>query len=204
MLKKITFLTKIIVFFLFIHSISHSIELTVVPLKKPELSKEVKERKISKNILKPKKKPILEINQNRIITEKKDKLSPKKKPKIIKKDFVIVEGIIIPKTKPLIAKKEINKTKEKSKYFKQRDFQLAKLSIRQMEKSNWVKALSTAKKAKDKSIYNFIQWKHLLTRGNNASYYDYKIFIDKNPNYPRINRIKYLSEHKLSATKINP
>ena len=73
-----------------------------------------------------------------------------------------------------------------------------------MEKSRWTKALSAAKKAKDKSIYNFIQWKHLLTRGNKASYYDYKLFIDKNPNYPRINRIKYLSEHKLSTERISP
>ena len=29
------------------------------------------------------------------------------------------------------------------------------------------------KKAKDKSIYNFIQWRHLLTTGNQASFYDY-------------------------------
>ena len=40
-------------------------------------------------------------------------------------------------------------------------------------------ALKTAKKAKDKSIYNFIQWRHLLKKGNQASYYDYKTFIDK-------------------------
>ena len=58
-------------------------------------------------------------------------------------------------------------------------------------------ALKTAKKAKDKSIYNFIQWRHLLTKGNKASYYDYKTFIDNNEDYPRIGRIKYLAEHKL-------
>ena len=60
------------------------------------------------------------------------------------------------------------------------------------------------KKQEDKSIYNFIQWRHLLTKGNKASYYDYKIFIDANENYPRIGRIKYLSEHKLSTEKISP
>ena len=58
-------------------------------------------------------------------------------------------------------------------------------------------ALKTAKKAKDKSIYNFIQWRHLLNKGNQASYYEYKTFIDKNEDYPRIGRIKYLAEHKL-------
>ena len=61
-----------------------------------------------------------------------------------------------------------------------------------------------AKKSKDKSIYNFVQWRHLLTRGNKASYYDYQQFILDNPDYPRIGRIKYLSEHKLSTEKISP
>ena len=37
----------------------------------------------------------------------------------------------------------------------------------------------------------------LLTKGNKASYYEYKTFIDKNENYPRIGRVKYLAEHKL-------
>ena len=43
-----------------------------------------------------------------------------------------------------------------------------------MKKANWPASLKTAKKAKDKSIYNFIQWRHLLTTGNTASYYEYK------------------------------
>ena len=60
-----------------------------------------------------------------------------------------------------------------------------------MEKSQWSSALSISKKAKDKSIYNFVQWRHLITRGNKASFYDYQQFIVNNPNYPRIGRIKY-------------
>ena len=31
-----------------------------------------------------------------------------------------------------------------------------------------VSCIKIAKKAKDKSIYNFIQWRHLLTTGNQA------------------------------------
>ena len=73
-----------------------------------------------------------------------------------------------------------------------------------MEKKKWVTALSTAKKARDKSIYKFIQWQHLLTTGNQASFYDYQLFINNNKNYPRIGRLKYLAEHKLSAKKISP
>ena len=73
-----------------------------------------------------------------------------------------------------------------------------------MKQAKWTSALKTAKKAKDKSIYNFIEWRHLLTKGNKASFYEYKNFIDKNENYPRINRVKYFAEHKLSTDTISP
>ena len=73
-----------------------------------------------------------------------------------------------------------------------------------MEKSNWKDAKKVAKKARAKSIYGFIQWKHLLTTGNRASFYEYKEFLQKNKNYPRIERIKYLAEHKLSNQILSP
>ena len=81
---------------------------------------------------------------------------------------------------------------------------MAKKSIKAFEKGKWIAALKLAKKAKNKSIYNFVQWRYLLTSGNQASFYDYKSFINRNENYPRINRIKYLAEHKLSTEKISP
>ena len=73
-----------------------------------------------------------------------------------------------------------------------------------MQKSKWSSALKIAKKAKDNSIYNFIQWRHLLTSGNQASFYDYQVFLNKNPDYPRISRVKYLAEHKLSTESVSP
>ena len=73
-----------------------------------------------------------------------------------------------------------------------------------MQKSKWSSALKTAKKAKDNSIYNFIQWKHLLTSGNQASFYEYQVFLNKNSDYPRIDRIRYLAEHKLSTESVSP
>ena len=73
-----------------------------------------------------------------------------------------------------------------------------------MKNNRWSSALNLSKKAKDKSIHNFIQWRHLLTKGNKASFYDYMNFIEKNQDYPRIGRVKYLAEHKLSADKISP
>ena len=73
-----------------------------------------------------------------------------------------------------------------------------------MKKSNWTVAINTAKKAKDKSIYNFIRWRQLLTKGNKTSFYEYMNFINNNGDYPRIGRIKYLAEHKLSNETISP
>ena len=46
-----------------------------------------------------------------------------------------------------------------------------------MKLAKWPNAIQTAKKAKDSSIYDFIQWRHLLTKGNKASYFDYKILL---------------------------
>ena len=65
-----------------------------------------------------------------------------------------------------------------------------------MEKKKWETAIKTSKKAKDKSIYNFIVWRYLLERNNSADYSLYSEFLERNKNYPRIGRIKYLSEKK--------
>ena len=166
----------------------------ILPIKKPVLSAEIIKKKISKNILIPLKKPILE--QKEKITEIKKKKEEKKISKI--------QGVILPESKPLIVKKGRAKVSKKSKYYNERDFNYAKQAIQFMEKSNWKDAIKVAKKARAKSIYNFIQWQHLLTTGNRASFYDYKEFIEKNKNYPRIERIKYLAEHKMSTQILSP
>ena len=57
MVKKITFLAKIIGIFFCTTIILYAIDLKIIPLKKPELSKEIKKEKISKNIIKHKEKP---------------------------------------------------------------------------------------------------------------------------------------------------
>jgi soluble lytic murein transglycosylase len=73
-----------------------------------------------------------------------------------------------------------------------------------MQKSRWTSSLKIAKKAKDKSIYNFIQWRYLSTPGNQASFFDYKVFIERNSNYPRMDKLRSLAEHKLSTSQISP
>ena len=181
------------IFFLCAVQLAFSQE-NLLPIKKPVLSTEIIEKQISKNILIPLKKPILE--QKEKITEIKKKKEEKKISKI--------QGVILPESKPLIVKKGRAKVSKKSKYYSERDFNYAKQAIQFMEKSNWKDALKVAKKARAKSIYNFIQWQHLLTTGNRASFNDYKEFIERNKNYPRIGRIKYLAEHKMSTQILSP
>ncbi len=187
MLKKFLFL--IILFNLTIYNFNVLAE--IIPLKKPILSKEEAQKKLLFDVIKPLPKPI----QKTEIKTTKKKVSEKKQTK---------NNLILPKKKPLVAgAKKITDIKI-SKYYSKKDFNLAKKSLVEMKKGNWVNALKTAKKAKDKTIYNFIQWRHLITKGNQASYYEYKIFINKNKDYPRIGRVKYLAEHKLSTDKVSP
>ncbi len=165
----------------------------IYPKKKPSLTLENLEKKISKNIIIPKKKPAIVKKQKKKVIEK---------TKIIKK-ISKIDGIIIPKNKPLIVRKQSTRIAKKSKYYSDKDFNYAKNAIKFMEKANWKDALNVSKKARAKSIYNFIQWKHLLTTGNKASFNDYKEFIINNNDYPRINRIRYLGEHKISSSSLS-
>ncbi len=184
---------KIIFFILLINLTGYASIATseIVPLKKPIQTKEETQKKLLVDILKPLPKPI-EQTEKKIVEEKV----------IVKKENK--SGFILPKKKPLIAGTEKVKDIKISKYYNKKDFNLAKKAISEMKRAKWTDALKTSKKAKDKSIYNFIQWRHLLRKGNQASYYDYKTFIDKNEDYPRIGRVKYLAEHKLSTDKISP
>ena len=191
MLKKLLFSISLIVSFNLINlSLAE-----ILPLKKPSQSKEEKEKKLLIDVLKPLPKPI----ENKIIKKEEKEI----KKKIVKKKDNN-KGVILPKKKPLIAGSKKTDTVKKSKYYNKKDFAIAKKAILEMKQAKWPNALKTAKKAKDKSIYNFIQWRHLLTKGNKASFYEYKTFIDSNENYPRIGRVKYLAEHKLSTDSISP
>ena len=190
MTKKFSFFI-VIFYILSIFSLSSA---EIIPLKKPTQSKEVTKKKLLIDVLRPLPKPIKKVEKKKI--EKKE---------VVKKKINI--DFIVPKKKPLIAgsgSSEKTTNVIKSKYYSKKDFALAKKAVTEMKKANWTSALKTAKKAKDKSIYNFIQWRHLLTKGNKASYFDYKIFIDSNEDYPRIGRVKYLAEHKLSTENVSP
>ena len=183
----------IILIFLIIPHTSTSADL-IIPKKKPDIAKEnIKKNKIS-NFLIPLKKPSQKQIDKDILITKPEKKEQKK----------IVGGIILPKSKPLVVKKDKAIVQKKSKYFSEKDFNYARQALKLMEKRNWVEAEKIAKKAKNKSIYNFIQWRHLITTGNTATFFDYKNFIERNGDYPRMGRVKYLSEHKLSTKIMSP
>ena len=183
-------LIKIIIttiFFFITIQLAFSQEL-IVPKKKPNI--------LSLFII-PQKKPTLDQKQTKEIIKKQTK-------EIIKKKITKVDGVIIPKNKPLIVKQQRLRKVKKSKYYSDRDVKYAKQAITFMEKSNWKDAKKVAKKARAKSIYNFIEWRHLLTLGNNATFTEYKQFIEKFDNFPRLDRIKYLAEHKMSLGNQSP
>jgi len=186
LLKSFKFILSTIFFFLSI-VLAFSDNL-IIPKKKPILQSDGLIKKKSSNFIIPQKKPN---NKKKTIIKKEKKLTK-------------ISGIIIPKNKPLIVKKDRLRSFKKSKYYSNRDLNYAKKAIAFMEKSNWKDAKKVAKKARAKSIYNFIEWRHLLTVGNRANFNDYKQFIEKLNYYPRLDRIKYLAEHKMSFNNQSP
>jgi soluble lytic murein transglycosylase len=188
--KKILIIFITIIHLLFGTTLAFSEEKKILPIKKPILSDSELQKKVLVNIIKPLPKPDLSKEQKKTeVANEENKQRPQ---------------YLLPKKKPLIAGINIKPNIDKSKFYSQKDFALAKKAVSEMKKSDWTNALKTAKKAKDKSIYNFIEWRHLLTEGNKASFYDYLNFINANKDYPRLGRIKYLAEHKLSNEKITP
>ena len=192
MLKNLLFFIALLISLIVIQNNVLADVISSIPLKKPILTIEELDKKITKNILKPLKKP------------KKNKSKILKEEKITQKEKKTKLSFKIPKKKPTVSGVNSKKSVKISKYYNKKDFGIAKRAISEMKKSKWSTSLEIAKKAKDKSIYNFIQWRHLLTKGNQASFYDYKVFIDQNSQYPRIGRLKYLAEHKLSTAKVSP
>jgi len=227
MLRFISFYIKLLLLTLLFVGNSYAVELSIIPQKKPILDKILKQKNLTQGIIRPKSKPITKVEKQEFAQEiikppsKPSTVSTQSTvstpstpstpseqakviiPKVVKKKIEKFQ-FLLPKSKPITVKKTSTVKKTKSKIYKQKDFDIAKKAIQAIEKRQWTKALSLSKKAKDKSIYNFIQWRHLLTTGNQASFYDYLAFINRNENYPRINRIRYLAEHKLSTDKISP
>ena len=160
----------------------------------------------------PLPKPKVE-EETKSITAKKKNIYPKEKPNLKKKTKIaetnnetLNEEIvsIYPKKKPLEYKKKITPSLKKSSILSKKDFKIAKEALNAVDNRKWQTALKISKKSKDKKIHNLINWLYLKETTNGASFYDYLTFINNNPNYPRINRLRYLAEHKINLNKTSP
>ena len=72
-----------------------------------------------------------------------------------------------------------------------------KKQLNLLKSRKWNSAMKSAEKIKDRDFRTLITWMYLKTTGNSATFNDYKKFIERNSDYPRINRIKYLAEQKI-------
>jgi len=178
---------------------------TVLPKKKPYF---IKNKTSKKNIILPKNKPITKKTKKIVIKEKiesSNQITPKEKPKkqlskVIENKIEknIQEPFLLPEKKPITYKKVIQKQSVKSEILSKRDYAIAKEVFSLIKQKKWKSALKSSKRVKDKEFRNLITWLHLKERRNSASFNDYTGFIESNNNYPRINRLKYLAEHKIN------
>jgi soluble lytic murein transglycosylase len=172
--------------------ITNNTAVSVLPLKKSTSQNSTK--------IQNKNEPFLEsITQNKI-NQLKEKTNSKKTKQIIKFNNVF----LYPSKKPLIYSKTSIKTAPKSKILKEKDYSLAKKIFNLIKKNKWNNAIEQTKKVKDKEFKNLVTWLYLKQRGNQATFSDYQKFITKNPDYPRIGRLRYMAEHKIILENTSP
>ena len=169
----------------------------ILPSPKPKPSEEIKINTAKKKAIYPKKKPTSKIADGTI-----------EKSEEIQNDSLQIEKkiVIYPKKKPLIvsSKKEKVKTVEKSKILSKNDFALSKKVFEHIDNRKWKNALKLSQRARNKTLYNLVNWLYLKESNNSATFYDYVSFINKNPDFPRINRLRYLAEHKINLKNNTP
>ena len=187
-------ITKVQAFFLIfsLFFLSHSLAgEKILPKSKPSIDQESKKNLANKKKIYPQKKPI---EEKKIVTiSESDSL-----------DEIKEEVFIYPPKKPLIIKKKIDKAVSKSTILSKRDFKIAKSAFVAVDKKKWKTALKLSKKAKDKTLYNLINYLYLIQPSNAASFYDYLSFMNSNPEYPRNGRLRYLAEHKINLKTNSP
>ncbi len=225
----VNLITISFIFFLFTFLKADNNEFILPKKKIIQLNSEIKEikkeYKVSErnNVLKnqniedknlPRKKP----NNNQTTTindpeKKKSEISEIKKIEIISKEIndkikpeiSVVQNIFLyPTKKPLTFKTFDVPTIEKSEILNDKDYILAKEVFDLIEKNKWNDAIILSKKFDDKEVINLVNWLLLKEQENQATFNDYYEFILKNPDYPRINRLRYLAEHKILLKNSSP
>jgi len=166
----------------------------IVPLPKPIVDEKTKTEVSKKKLLLPQKKPSS--------IEKKVEIETTQDTEVISEE-VKTDISIYPQKKPILVQKKKDKALAKSEILSKKDYQIAKKTFKSIKEKKWLTALKLSRKAKDKTLFQLVNYLYLLKSSNEASFYDYTSFINLNPNYPRINRLRYLAEHKINL-KTNP
>ena len=79
---------------------------------------------------------------------------------------------------------------------------MAKKVFSEIEKKRWTSAKNLSKRFENRTIYKFVKWLYLLEPNNQAGFYQYINFINLHPNFPRLNRLRYLAEHKITTETV--
>ena len=169
-------------------------QITLIPKNDAPKEEELSQKKeIKKEIKESKPKPIAE----KEIVKPKDKKEVKTNTEV--KD-------IIPKIKPQEFKNFTPESKGRleTKTLDNKDFEISKVVFDYVDRKQWKLALSDAQKMQDKTIFALVNWMYLIDPQSGASFNEYFIFIKNNKDWPRINRIKYLAEHKINFDNNTP
>ena len=169
-------------------------QITLIPKNDAPKEEELSQKKeIKKEIKESKPKPIAE----KEIVKPKDKKEVKTNTEV--KD-------IIPKIKPQEFKNFTPESKGRleTKTLDNKDFEISKVVFDYVDRKQWKLALSDAQKMQDKTIFALVNWMYLIDPQSGAGFNEYFIFIKNNKDWPRINRIKYLAEHKINFDNNTP
>ena len=185
----------------------------ILPSKKPGIKKNVSI--IQKNTL-PKNKPENRDSINLSKKEPKNEILKKEstsEKKVLKKNEITKPVLIkekketvflLPQNKPISYKKTTIKESLVSKVLSKKDYEYSKQVFKYIKEKQWNSAFRTTKKVKDKDFKNLVWWIYLKEKSNKATFSEYIKFIDNNPDYPRINRLRYLAEHKINLNANSP
>ena len=156
-----------------------------------KLNKELVQEKIRQKV------KAKEESKQKVNIDKKNKKKTAEK----KKELIITENnIIIPLKKP----DDLGLISKKSMILSEKDFLIAQRVFNNIKRKKWNTANKLVKKSRNKDLKLLVQWMYLKERANKANFYDYVNFINFNKDWPRINRLRYLAEHKIDFKKVKP
>jgi soluble lytic murein transglycosylase len=159
-----------------------------------EVKKESQNKKFFEKKIEQEKNKDAKVNQKKDIPKKETQakadnnkeITPKMKPRDFK--------TWTPEPKGPLETKTMN----------EKDFEVAKVVFDYVDKKQWKLALSDAQKIQDKSVYTLVNWMYLIEPQSGASFSEYSTFIKNHKEWPRINRLKYLAEHKINFDNNSP